>query len=244
MEDFKEYIEDYWDGNLHGDKLEAFVHEMDANKEFRELVMLHQQVRESLRNDLVHERQQGDLKETLTGLNHKYFNPRMTKPGKGFNLKAFIVLLIITLLVAFLVYFLWPSGASQLDRVFDMPIASLTLKGTNDEGLNSKAETAFNNGNYEEALDVLQELKLEHPMDAEVLFFEALSQLKTGNVQVAVDQLSSLSAGDSGLKYDAQWYLVLAYHQLGNEEAVNETLGSIPEDSPYYQKAEILLKDR
>jgi tetratricopeptide (TPR) repeat protein len=242
MENYQEHIEDYWDGNLHGEDLEAFVHEMDANKEFRDQVMLHQEIRESLRNDLVHDRQQKALNETTHELNSKYFRPKMTKPGSGFNLKAFVAFLIISILVATLVYFLLPTS-SNLEQAFNMPVASLTLKGTNDGELNTKAETAFNNGSYKEAIIFLEELRSEHPMDVEIQFFAALSHLETGGSQKAIELLKSLSAGNSALKYDAQWYLVLAFHKAGKAKEVESALMAIPTDSPYFEKASELLEN-
>jgi tetratricopeptide (TPR) repeat protein len=123
------------------------------------------------------------------------------------------------------------------------PVWSTTMDNTTVEQQEAKAKDAYQNGTYAEAVALFEGLP---PTKKEHFFYLGISALKQQkpDAKKAVDNLLKARTLANGWQEDAtNWYLALAYLQLGqNEEARKELNNIVKIGRDNVNRSEELLK--
>ncbi|HMQ59710.1 MAG TPA: hypothetical protein PKE06_03525 [Flavilitoribacter sp.] len=116
--------------------------------------------------------------------------------------------------------------------------------GTQDE-LRSRAQEAFNKGDFKTAIDLRLQLIQQAPGDISDQFFLALAYLHNEQAANSVPffkkTLEMAPTNDNRFAEESAWYISLAYLKTGNREAARDALRSIREGDWRYKEAVELL---
>jgi TolA-binding protein len=256
MEDFYEQIEDYLDGLLKDEALQAFESAVATDAELRERLALHQALRRSMEGAAADR----GLEATLKSIGSGYFKGisnnehRISNVERGIseqkNLKikglwwGMAALAAVSLTVLAVLW--WPKTATteQLYAEYRaFPQATFTTQGAGDstEQLRQNAAQAFNRGRYDEALMNLRAYleTSKGASDQEARFFLGLSRLETGDFDAAIAIFTSLS--QSSWRDEADWYLALTYLKAGRVGECKGQLARIGAENGHYKAAGALL---
>lgn len=155
---------------------------------------------------------------------------------------------LAAVVLALLVFFLWPSSSSDADlfnkhyQAFPNLIAPADRSGAEKELL-AQALQAYDREAYVEALRLFEQLPERNQNER---LYLALSLLQTKRIAEAIPLLESISK-DPEARYQeaAQWYLALAFLKQGNRTAAEEGIHlilSLP-DHRYRDQAQALQEE-
>ncbi len=89
--------------------------------------------------------------------------------------------------------------------------------------LMTKAFTAYENGNYKEAAELLEE-RIATSRALELKFYQAMAYGEMGNLPLAIKNLENIRRFESDYFAESYWYLGLYYIKQGNKTAAIERL--------------------
>lgn len=118
---------------------------------------------------------------------------------------------------------------------------SLLTKGDTNAELKQKAQLAFNQQNYHEAVSYLTDLVNDDPSNEQLVFNLAIAELGANQFAAANSRLQSLRVHPV-YGPGAHWYSALATIKMGNKENAITLLNNIPSQSSYYTSAQDLLQ--
>ncbi len=196
--------------------------------------------RRALANHLRAEASEEALNLTLDELGAKYFPAeakiaRFQRPQQKWL--ALAVAAVVVLVLTLGGRALWPTGeASYADFARHEPLA-LVERGAADQ-LPSRIEAAYNAGEYEQAIPLLENYLEEHPADERARLALGISLLERNRDREAVDIFTTIAAGKSSLAAYGNWYLALAAVKRGESAAAESFLQRIPA-SESYLKAQV-----
>ncbi|MBC6992576.1 tetratricopeptide repeat protein [Neolewinella lacunae] len=180
------------------------------------------------------------LRFTLADLGAKYFpseakTARLPRPRRQWLALAAVAVVVLVLTLGGIAW--WPAGAANYaDFARHEPLA-LVERGAADQ-LPSRAEAAYNAGEFEQAIPLLESYLEEHPADERARLALGVSLLERNRDQEAVDIFTAIAAGKSSLAAYGNWYLALAAVKRGESAAAEAFLRRIP-TSESYLKAQV-----
>jgi tetratricopeptide (TPR) repeat protein len=124
---------------------------------------------------------------------------------------------------------------------FDSPGSGLT-RGSSEETLKTKAYDAYDNGRYDEAITLFNQI-LQNVDDPISHLCLGNAQLEAGQFAPAEKTFNHMLAEHSDLVTQAKWYLALTYLKQAKMERAKATLWEISKSSTYGEKANKLLKE-
>lgn len=124
---------------------------------------------------------------------------------------------------------------------FDSPGSGLT-RGNNELSLKAQAYDAYDNGRFEEAIGLFNEI-IANSNDPIIHLCLGNAQMKLGRFSQAEDTFNHLLTEHSDLVTQAKWYLALTYLKENKMERAKATLWEITKSSTYGEKAQKLLKE-
>jgi tetratricopeptide (TPR) repeat protein len=154
---------------------------------------------------------------------------------------AAAIALLITL-VPF--YYEGPSNDKLFIKYFepfDSP-GSGTERGTNTISDKGKAYEAYDNGRYDEAVILFEDL-LRKTDDPIIHLCLGNAQLQLGQLDKAEKSFNYVLTEHEDLVTPAKWYQALTYLKQNRMERAKSTLWQISKSSTYGEKAQNLLKD-
>ncbi len=238
-------IEDYLDGLLSADERQAFEAEVRDNPAAAQALATVQEARERMRRHWNTEVADAALRATLQDVGKAYFKSEAGSSSGGARIfqlprTAWAAAAALALLVTAW-FFLRPPAHERLYADYrSFPPADFTLRG--DAPAAPDAAAAFNAGNYQQALEQLQQRLAAQPDDLEAQFFAALCQLELKNYAAATAAFQAISAGASAWSDEARWYLALSHLRSNDPAKCAEVLRQIPDTSSHYAEAQALLK--
>jgi hypothetical protein len=245
-----EKIELYLHNELEGEELRLFEEQLKTDKELREQLALYTTIDEEMRQKMSGNEEEEKLKETLSGLNRKYFNQGggsakvllLNKRRRWLFAAAAAILLLLA--GAYWLFFTGnrESGTLYAQYARHQP---LSLQRDNNDGAKilQDAVKAYNNKNFNEALIGLTNYLQTDSSDAELLLAKNICLTETGNYEQAIAGLNKLAAENEIFKSQALWYKALVYLKQNNKAECKEILESIPPGADTYTKAIELLKE-
>jgi len=105
------------------------------------------------------------------------------------------------------------------------------------------AVKAFNNKEYASATAVLRQLSGREPDILQYRYYLGLSLMGERKFEDAAEQLLPLADGESIFRPEANYYLAVAYHELGRPKDAKTRLESIDRKAKVYERAQKLLKN-
>ena len=112
------------------------------------------------------------------------------------------------------------------------------------ESLERDAFVAYEQGNYESAIPLFDQLSQDGDGEAYIDFFLGQSYLNLKRPKEAIRKFEQAIASDGEFTEEAYWYLALAYLKDGNSAEALKLLKILTEDYQFNQdKAEELIRD-
>lgn len=178
------------------------------------------------------------FKDNLTKISNKHFDKESSKviTFKPWNyaVAAGIVVLIGLFFFNFMQKPVYEDYNQHEQAYFtDRSTENTTLK---------EAETAFNKGNYKEAVPLFEKI-LKQNKTPEIQYFYGISLLETNKTKKAAIVFEELRSGKSVYKDKATWNLALVKLKQKNYIGCKEILQTIPEDYEDYVEVQVLLKE-
>lgn len=113
----------------------------------------------------------------------------------------------------------------------------------NADGLKSKAEQAFNNKDYANAVSYLNSLLNQNENDIELQLYKGIALLELNQVEEAERSFDKVRASSSIYQYQGTWMLALSALKEKDYDKCKSLLSQIPKESPVYADAKRLLED-
>ncbi len=238
-------IEDFIDGELDGDLLEAFNAELKENSDLLAEVKLRRQINETIG--------EADIRELRAELNRakelaEESKTRRLIPTVSFKLNSLMrtSVAVVVLLVA--VGGVFSSGyfsvQNTYDKFFRLPEWSAERSVSTNVTLLQKAQHAFASGKYSEVVKLLDEndeLTSNNPV---FRFYAGASWQKMGKLKQAIADYSEvIKNGNNLFVEEAEWYRSLCYMRLGKKiEAEQELLAIINKEGYFEEDAKAVLR--
>lgn len=134
-----------------------------------------------------------------------------------------------------------PAGDTEkIFRTFyqTYPGVSETTRGGNND-FSTSYESALNyykSGQYHEAETGFTKAIGSTPSNASSLFYLGIAQIETGNIDQAINNLSSASNGPGRFNKEAQWYLGLAYLKKGDRVNAEKCFSALASGDGFYRE--------
>lgn len=152
-------------------------------------------------------------------------------------------------LLAGLAYFFTIDNSTSTEELFAqnfVPYRNVVhpiVRGSNDQGQKTKAFSAYQKGDYKNALNLLTEL-YKTEKEPYYLFYRANALIQLNRASEAIPLLQQhLDAKDS-LAEKSRWYLAMAYLQMNEKENSIKMLNEVVNDDKFnVEEAKRLLQD-
>lgn len=236
-------IEAYLSGELSEPERTAFEARLATTPELATALADRRGLHEHLRAAAA----EGELQESLNKLNDRFFPAqkkgavvRQLGPARRRWLSGLVAAAAIALLLFAGGQFLMPGAGSTYEQFAEHQPLSLTERGgaTNSE----KAESAFNQGEYGEAADLLKLYLQQQANDQRAKLALGISLLETNRDTQAIRVFTEIAEGGSSVAPYGNWYLALAAVKRGETQTALEYLDRIPADDAYLNEKIAKLK--
>ncbi len=223
---------------------EALLNQMlETDAKFRDRF----EFEKSLKKVIRHEKG-ASLKQKLKGFENEIpKNPIVSKPKNGFrnwSIAASIVLLIGLGWIGFNQF----RGADDVElydehfRAYPNTVYAIT-RGDTDMSLEHKAFVAYESGDYESAIDYLEELK-KGGQKGYIDFYVAQCHMNLGNTKTALALFKKIMDSQKEFVAEAHWYAALAYLKEGDKKNATDYLEKLTAGFDYNREraTELLQK--
>jgi len=167
----------------------------------------------------------------------------LTTKSNSFKTWGISIAIALTLVVSgyFLLQALIMSPGEKLFLSSYSPSPTMTAGIQVDNPLITEAIQLYQNKNYDQAVELLEELAAQHKSDL-VYFYLGLSQLGIERPEKAIPALDLVSE-QADFFPEAKWYMALGYLKLDKlEEAKNHLLVAAGLPNPHAEKAKEILQ--
>ncbi len=242
MNDETARIEKYLDGQMSAEERADFEKKISETPTLKEELQLHKEMRQFLsKRD-----KRLQLEQQLQQIEAEYFSQH-SQAGKTverltsvFRRHWAIMAMAASFALLITAYFLFRT--SLYDQFATHPPLALVEKSASQEQLQYEAETAFNSQHYEQAEGLLEQLLHNYPDNDLIRIYLGIAKMEVGKVQEARELFTKVASEDPAVREFAQWNLVLSYLKTGDKERCRELARKFSQDSPYFGKAQELLK--
>ena len=213
--DKQELINGYFEGSLSQNQLEEVDYLLSTDVEFASELEFEKELKIALKKE---ERQ--NIKSQFSELSKEHAKP---KP-KVIKLRPWLAAASIALCIGLGTYFLFfyssNINTAELYAANFMPYDNVVqpIERSNQlENLKTQAFTAYENEEYQKALQLFKELNTKQN-DNYIDFYSAMVYMQLDKQKLAVSLLKNYIEKQGELKDRATWYLALAYLKLGKLE--------------------------
>lgn len=234
-------INGYFEDSLSENQLEEFEHLLKTDADFASAFEFEKEVQTALKKE--ERREIKDLFSSLDANEEK-------GAGKVISMRPWIAAASIALVVglgSWLLFFNNPTmNGEQLYFDNFAPYDNVVHpieRGNQLEDIMTRAFTAYEDGDYDLALDLFKELNIKQN-DAYIDFYEAMVLMQLDDHSGAIPLLKNYIKNNGELTDRAHWYLALAYLKLNKIENSKMELENLVQLEGFkYEDAERLLKD-
>lgn len=238
----QDYIlfEDYLGGTLSATEKNEFERRLANDERFQQAFLTYKELSGFLENKFENKVAEKEFKENLKNISDTYFNKTENK-SSAIRFKPWQYAIAASMVIMFGLFVIINNSTPTYSDYADFNSISLTVRGENDELL-PKAEKAFNEGDYEDALLYFNQILVEDTNYKEIQLYKSIALIETNQYKEAEELLMDLSEGKSVFKYEAMWYLALSKLKQKEYGECKIILERIPEDADVYKKAQKLLR--
>lgn len=234
-------FDDYLQGALSPEAKDTLESRLKTEPALKDAFTIFKEVNGHLSHQLSEERVA--FKDTLETLADQHLKTTTTpkKEVKVISFKPFRYLVAACVIVLFgITFWVQMQEVSYDDYSFKGTI-DLVERG-DDVAAFAKAEKAFNNGEYSEAIIEFDTILADDPENTQVLFYKGIASVEIEDYAKAALIFENLSSGTSIFKYKAQWYHALNYLKQGDTDQCKQILERLPQEAENYKDAQELLK--
>ncbi|OQP57907.1 tetratricopeptide repeat protein [Niastella populi] len=232
----------YAEGDMTADERAAFETVLASDESLQRQLAVYREVHGSLQQHFSADAQRDQLQGTLQTLRGEFFGDTR-QPANVVSIKRWLRGAVAVAAVLIAVVFIWQPWKPGLFREYaDTTMVAPAERGEGEADLLQKAVTAFNNKEFAEAANLLQQVRQQDTTSSYVNFYLGISLLQTGRIAEARNIFNNLYEGQSAFKFDAAWYQALGYLKEDNKAMSKEWLQKIPADASGYNKAQELLR--
>lgn len=247
-----ELIENYLSGNLPPEESALFEKELLADEELKTLFNMYRTIDTDMKNAEKYKDQESALKNTLQNLNAKYFKAeapvvQMSRKNNFARMAMAAAAGLVLILAAYFAFFQSSNNPTQLADKYvqhELTHLSLTMDGIQDSLQIGMA--AYNDKDYQKALQIFEGLYKDHPDDSYVLKYKGLAYLLTKNYDKALSSFDELAAKKHLFSNDGLFLkavTLLERNQSGDKDAAKQLLEQVVnEKTEGNAKAEEWLK--
>ncbi len=235
-EDYLE-IEAYLQGELPAERKAALEERVTADPAFATALAERRQLHEHLKA----EAGEASLRTTLNPMGAKYFPEqeekpavvRQLRPAAGRSRRWWVgIAAAAAIALAVIAGGQFMGEADHYEQFAQHEPLSLTERG--DPGsLATQAETAYNSGEYTDAISLLREYLLVQTDDERARLALGVSLLEEDRDEEAINLFKEIVDTNSALAPYGNWYLALAAVKRGETAKANDFLDLIPASDPY-----------
>ena len=241
-------IEKYFQGKLNEEELQLFNEKLQSDpsfeQEFRDMKLISDGVKETARH------------KTLSILQSAEANISKKETTKiNVSMKRLVSIAASLVVIATVSYFAISSGTGGSltgDEIYNDYFTHYVNLYSGTERNNTSLETttlsaraynAYDIKDYSTSANLFDKL-LEDEKNEFHYLYSGISNLKSGNTEVAKERFNIVMNNYSNLQEQAQWYLTLALFKEGSEsEATANAASLIASNSSYNRQANKLLAD-
>lgn len=236
--DREELINGYFEGSLSESQLAEFEVLLGTDEAFRTAYEFEKELQVALKKE-----ERKEIKELFSSLNENEEPGPEKRKSRLISMRPWLMAASIALVVglgSWMFFFTSPNiNSEQLYLTHFAPYENVVHpieRGNQLEDLQSRAFTAYEEENYNKALQLFKELNIKQN-DSYIDFYEAIVLMQLNQHKESVVLLKSYIENDGELTDRAHWYLALAYLKLDNiKDSKKElkkliALGSFKNDS-------------
>lgn len=232
----------YAEGDMNAEERQAFDQELATNASLQEQLSLYREVHASLKQHFYKDDQQVQLENTLQRVRGEFFRSA-SKPAKVVSINRYLRYAVGIAAVFLITLFVWKPWQKDLFGEYaDTRMINPAERGATTDSLLQQAAIAFNKDDFKTASDLLEKAVNIHPEDAFSNFYYGVALLRAGETIKSQMVLGVIYDGESVFKYEAAFFIALAYLKDEDKVQCREWLRKIPADAPNYAKAQELLK--
>ncbi len=227
-------IEAYLDGSLEKDMAEQIRARAEIDGEFAELIRLHKEVNESIRDNELH-----SLRDTLRKISAERVNQKANSPSLMRRIMqlaaAFLFIVIVgTLLMK------WRlpvhSGKSVFEKFYVKYEPDVITRSGNQlkEGLEN-AQFLYQTGDYTQCARILDKVIHDDKTNYLALFYRGLTQIELQRPDEAITDFLQIPADwNSPYSMHRDWYLALCLIKTGHQKQAQSILERLSIGEDFY----------
>lgn len=229
-----ELIEQYLDEELQGIERQDFESELKSNKELTNEVTLHKIIRETVKEKDFYE-----IDEQLRNLRKL---PKRIKIRRLVASFSFLAIAIISGIFFF-------NGSKSNDELYSQYYkpynAALTKSNYAAQDIFSRAIDFYNKQDYNQAISLLEQIKIDSELYASKEYFTAISYMGLQNFPEAIIHFKNISNDTESINYEnTVWYLGLCYLKTNKTEQASQQFHQLIKNNSIYKKqAEEILNE-
>jgi ABC-type multidrug transport system fused ATPase/permease subunit len=225
----------YAEGDLSESETAEFENRLQDDAELKQHLADYNHIHQSLKMNFAATEEEKLFKNTLKGLNKKYFvdEPKTIAFKSSFLkwLSAVAAVLVIGLL-------LWaPWNGNLYEQYAGNNQMLVAERGVEQETDLDKAAALYNEKKFAEALPILASLSLKDPSNTMISYYYGQTLIETNQSTKAREVLQNVYKGESAFKYDAAYAMAMSYLKVNEKANCKLWLQKIPAGTTNYQKA-------
>jgi len=230
----KKLIEKYFLKQLSTSEMKQFNEQLVSNFEFKKEFDFQKNLKQ-----VIEVEEDEAFKKTLQNYELEM------KPKNHFKLWKIAASLLVLFGLSYFVLFQNNVSNEELFAQNFEPYRNVILpieRGDVSTDLKTQAFTAYEKGNYKNAISLFSKLQ-ETQTNLYYVFYKANSYLALENTKEAIPLLQKYIASNGTFTEKAKWYLALAYLKNNNIKEAKEILQNIEKEKSYhYEKASQILQ--
>ena len=148
----------------------------------------------------------------------------------------------LVLIIGYLVFFQSSPSSEELFNRYFSPYPDVLSIRSSQENEWLPGMKFYTSGEYEKALEVLQEVEVSEDYRADIIFYTGVAQLASGKLNAAESSFKSIFDVESRFDEQLHWYLALTHLKKGDQSETKDLLNKIQEGSFKFEEAQSLLK--
>ncbi|WP_203294124.1 hypothetical protein [Luteirhabdus pelagi] len=236
-------FEDYLDGRLSDEEKRMFEARLTSDAEFQNSFTTYKELNAFGKHTIGKATEREDFRQNIAKVANDYARTEPTTISKIRQLRPWQYAAAATVLVLIAISYFQFFAIPTYDDYREFSPISISVRGTESTSeLLQRAQTAYNNENFEAAAVAFTRLRNAGEGSPEILLYNAIALTESDEEETAAELYNELMNGDSVYAEEAIWYAALNRLKQEKHSLAKELLKNVPSTSPYYQKAQKLQK--